>query len=94
MRRKESCKTTCFRRASGKDSRFVSERPSKSTRPARRQLDIPQTTVWCALKRRLYMKPYKRSLVQAYTDNDQVMRRTFCESMVEDDETPFFTSNY
>lgn len=66
--------------------------PRKSTRRASRELAIPQTTVWRVLKRRLHMKPYKLSLVQALTNNDKEMRRTFCESMlemVEDDETLF-----
>ena len=65
-------------------------RPFKSTRRASRQLDVPQTLLAC-VKKAITQELHKFSLVQALT-NDKVMRRTFCESMLEmlkDDETLF-----
>ena len=47
--------------------------PPKSTLRASRQLQIPQTTVWRVLQRRLHLKPYKLSLVQALTNDNKVI---------------------
>ena len=53
----------------------------KSTRRARRELEIPQPTVWCVLRRRLLFKPYRLQLVQAvwfYLFNHPVHSSTKC----------------
>ena len=65
--------------------------PRKFTRRGSVSFEIPHTTVWRVIKRRLHMKPCKLSLVQAFT-NDEKIRRTFCESMpemVDGDKTLF-----
>ena len=38
-------------------------------------------TVWKVLRKRLYFKPYKMRLVQAFTPADKVKRRDFYEVM-------------
>lgn len=65
----------------------------KSTRRASRELAIPHTTVWRMLRRRLHMKPYRLSLVQALTNDDKRKRMEFCSLMMENmDEDDTFTS--
>ena len=51
----------------------------KSTHRANCQLEIPCTTIWRVLKRRLHMKPYKLRFVQALTNDNREMQITFCE---------------
>ena len=57
--------------------------PRKSIRRASRELQLPTTTVWCALKRRLHMTPYKLQLAQQLKDTDKPARRDFCFAMQE-----------
>ena len=57
--------------------------PRKSVRRASRELQLPTTTVWRVLKRRLHMTPYKLQLVQHLKDTDKPARRDFCIAMQE-----------
>ncbi|PNF40782.1 hypothetical protein B7P43_G16927 [Cryptotermes secundus] len=63
--------------------------PRKSTNRASHELAIPQSTVWRVLTVRLHLKPYRRQLVQALTNDDKRKRMKFCDSMLEmmEDET-------
>lgn len=64
--------------------------PQKSTRRAGRELNIPSTSVWRVLRRRLRFKPYRIQLLQALHEGDKVRRVQFCEfiqsQMTDDDE--------
>ena len=51
--------------------------PTKSTRRASRELQLPKTTVWRVLRRRLVMKPYKLQLLQALNNDDKHKRVEF-----------------
>ena len=51
--------------------------PSKSTCRASRELQLPKTTVWRVLRRRLVMKPYKLQLLQALNNDDKHKRVEF-----------------
>lgn len=57
--------------------------PCKSTNRASRELEIPQTTVWRVLRRRLTMKPYRLQLLQALKPNDKLKRLEFSIFMQE-----------
>ena len=62
--------------------------PRKSIRRASRELQCPTTTVWCVIRRRLHMMPYKLQLVQHLKDTDKPLRRDCCIAMqqkMEDD---------
>jgi hypothetical protein len=48
---------------------------------ASRELGMPKTTVWKALRKKLCLKPYKLQLLQALTASDKMKRRKFCEKM-------------
>jgi len=64
-----------------------SERSSrKSTRRARRELGIPQPTVWRVLRRRSLFKPYRLQLVQDIRPNDERKRVEFCDHLLQNME--------
>lgn len=52
--------------------------PKKSTRRASNELQIPQTTVWRILRKRLHFKPYKLQFLQSLKPEDMPKRRDFC----------------
>ena len=45
--------------------------PRKSVRRASAETQIPRTTVWRVLRKRLQMKPYRLQLVQALKEGDK-----------------------
>ncbi|PSN29696.1 hypothetical protein C0J52_27396 [Blattella germanica] len=51
--------------------------PKKSTRRASNELQIPQTTVWRILRKRLHFKPYKLQFLQSLKPKDMLKRRDF-----------------
>lgn len=64
--------------------------PQKSVRRAARQLNMPSTSVWRVLRRRLHMKPYKIQLLQALRRGDKERRVEFCRFVLgkmEDDDS-------
>lgn len=61
--------------------------PGKSTRRASRELEIPQSTVWRVLRKRLAMKPYRLKLVQALSAADKIKRIDFCDFILAQMET-------
>ena len=54
----------------------------KSTCRASRELGLPQTAVWCLLRRLLVYKPYHLQLVQALRAKDRVKRVEFCDHIL------------
>lgn len=56
--------------------------PTKSTRRASRELQVPHMTVWRVLRKRLHLKPYRLSLVQAIKHTDRIARKNFCADML------------
>lgn len=64
--------------------------PTKSTRHASRKLQLPTTTIWRVLRRRLVMKPYKLHLLQALRLDDKRKRVAFCDEIhngIDNDNT-------
>lgn len=61
--------------------------PGKSTRRGSRELQIPQSTVWRVLRKRLVMKPYRLTLVQALSAADKIKRIDFCDFILAQMET-------
>lgn len=55
--------------------------PRKSTRRASRELNVPRTTVWRVLRKRLQFKPYKFQMVQALKPADLPKRTQFCQEL-------------
>ncbi|PNF43528.1 hypothetical protein B7P43_G03919 [Cryptotermes secundus] len=66
--------------------------PRKSIDQASRELAIPQPTVWRVLTVSLHLKPHRRQLVQALTNDDKRKRMEFCDSMLEKMEDENFIS--
>ncbi|PSN49368.1 hypothetical protein C0J52_12210 [Blattella germanica] len=52
----------------------------KSTHQARRELNIPRSTVWKVLRKRLILCPYRLQLLQALSPDDKINRDEFCRS--------------
>ena len=65
--------------------------PKTSTRRVSQRLQMPQTTIWRVLRKRLQMKPYKLQLLQHLRKTDKTKRATFCMEMQEkiDNEDDF-----
>ena len=64
--------------------------PRKSTCRVRRELGIPQPTVWRVLRRHLLFKPYRLQLVQALHPNDKRKGVEFCDCMLQNMEDDTF----
>lgn len=52
--------------------------PKKSTPRISVELQIPQSSVWRILRKRLKMKPYRLQMLQQLRDDDKVKRLAFC----------------
>ncbi|GBM22420.1 hypothetical protein AVEN_221491-1 [Araneus ventricosus] len=52
--------------------------PSKSTRLASAELQVPHIAVWRVLRKGLQFKPYAFQMVQALKPSDKSMRKEFC----------------
>ncbi|PSN51130.1 hypothetical protein C0J52_21619 [Blattella germanica] len=64
--------------------------PIKSTRRASQELQLPTTTIWRVLRRRLVMRPYKLQLLQALRQDDKRKRMAFCnenQNAIDSDNT-------
>ncbi|PNF19921.1 hypothetical protein B7P43_G11719 [Cryptotermes secundus] len=57
--------------------------PKKSLRRESRELQMPTTTLWSVLRKRILMKPYKLQLLQALKPQDKVARTHFAEDIQE-----------
>lgn len=68
--------------------------PKKSIRRTSLEVNIPPTTVWRVLKKRLLIKPYKLQLVQAITADDKKKRKQFCIDMQEKLEEDEFRGRF
>ncbi|CAI6343896.1 unnamed protein product [Macrosiphum euphorbiae] len=60
--------------------------PQKSTRRAGLELDLPHSTVWRVLRRRLTLKAYRIQLLQALLPDDKQKRIDFCNFISEKQE--------
>lgn len=60
---------------------FVVRSPRKSTKRASLESNIPKTTVWKIMKKRLRCKPNNLQLVQALSDGDE-KRLEFCGNIL------------
>lgn len=68
--------------------------PQKSTIVASRELQIPKSTVWKVLRKRLKFHPYRLQMMQFLKEEDKMVRRTFCENMqtLMENDDEFFES--
>lgn len=57
--------------------------PRKSTRKMSMELQMPHSTIWKVLRKRLKMFPYKLQLLQSLNDGDKVKRFEFCSDLQE-----------
>ena len=58
-------------------------------RRASRELEVPRSTVWKTLLKRLCMKPYKLQLLHQLKPNDKQQRYEFCsrvQQVIDEDE--------
>ncbi|PSN46621.1 hypothetical protein C0J52_16817, partial [Blattella germanica] len=63
--------------------------PKKSVRRASRELQVPRSTVWKTLRKRLCMKPYKLQLLHQLKPDDKQQRYEFCsrvQQVMDEDE--------
>jgi len=63
--------------------------PRKSTVRGSTELGIPQPGVWCILRNRLKLKPYRLMLLQNLQLDDHLRRMTFCtelQALMEEDD--------
>ena len=76
------CETNRPAGAIGRDRRARAEtfvrNPQKSTHRASRELQMPQSSVWCILRKRLRVTGYWLLLLQALNSQDHNLRFHFC----------------
>lgn len=66
--------------------------PTKSTRRASSELNVPHTTVWRVLRKRLKFRPYTFQMVQALKPSDKPLRKAFCENLQDKLEVDGFAN--
>lgn len=63
--------------------------PKKSVRKASRELQVPVSTVWKVVRKRLQLRPYRLELLQALKPTDHGLRANFANDMLFHDDDDF-----
>lgn len=63
--------------------------PKKSVRKASRELQVPVSTVWKVVRKRLKLRPYRLQLLQALKPTDHGLRANFANDVLFHDDANF-----